>query len=151
MEIDWGKLSFTLQGERDASMTDSDPIRAWVNGKEHIVETLTQLRARVRESRCTQYGEFALFQGELPVHNFFVLFNHRKAWLTYTYNLDEKSFSIRNPDASTEVEIDFRWANGQVDTVSATHVVPAHDAVRAIEHFFRTHELDPNICWHRDF
>ena len=132
-------------------MADSNPVRAWVNGREHVVLTLTQLRNRIRESRRSQFGEFGLYQGELPEHNLSVLFNHRKAWATYTFRIDRRSFSVRNPSASAETEVVFRWANGQVDRVPDTHVVSAAAAVRAIEHFFKTQELYPEICWHQDF
>ena len=132
-------------------MADHESFRAFVNGKEHVVSNLTQLRARIREARRSEFGEFALLQGSLPDHNFFVLFNRRNAWPTYSYRIDRKSFSIRDPDAADDVEMRFRWANGQVDMVPAFQVVTAASAVKAIEHFFRTQELLENIVWHQDF
>jgi len=132
-------------------MADSDLLRAWGNGKEHVVATLTQLRALIRETRRFQFGDFGLFQGELPDHNLFCLFNGRKAWPNYTYKIDQKSYSVLDPTAPEDVEIDFKWRNGQIDSVSAQHVVSSVLAVKVFEHFYRNRELCPNIPWHQDF
>lgn len=124
---------------------------ASVNGKDIDVQTLKELRALIKEARSDQFGELALFVGELPIHSFFVLFNGKHAWPVYTYKIDRKSFSIRDSDVDDESEIEFRFSNGQVDPVPRSQTVSAARAARAIEHFFKTCELDPDLNWHRDF
>jgi hypothetical protein len=133
--------------------TDPDSWTLIINGAEHPVREITDLRRRITAALRKRFAEVGLFRGELPEHNFFALFNRDRAVLSYTRNISEASYSAWSTDVpeGEEEKLEFCLSNGQCDEYSLAETIPAADAARAFEYFFEKEELPPWIKWQKVF
>jgi hypothetical protein len=124
-----------------------------INGREHVVAELDHLRRLLAGIRRRKFSEVILFQGDLPKHNFQALVNGDCAWLMYTHNIDQASFSSRDPSYSgpSDDDVDFKLSNGQVDQYPRSWTIATDQALKVIEHFFVHKALAPWVTWHDDF
>lgn len=125
----------------------------FIDGKPQDIDSSAELRSAIENSRTTQFGEIVLVVGSLPEHALTLMLNHEKASLFYSQNIDEHSFSSRNPFIApdTDEEVEFLLSNGQMDAYPASWVVPATIGIDAICHFFDQRKLSENVSWHQEF
>jgi hypothetical protein len=121
-----------------------------VNGEEHEVSDLDDLRCRLVRVRALNFAETWL--SHTDERALAMLANGPHAWLIYLRENGDAGFSSRNRayDGDPKSAIEYRLGNGQVDRYPAAWDVSREVALEALECLFVHGERAPWIDWHDD-